>query len=220
MTEQGFSLIELLIAMTIGLVMLALVAGAYWAQTKTGREQQMVVDMQQNMRTAMHLLKRDIKMAGYGMDMDSTFSAATSNTLSFSFVADRDGIDNDSDGATDENGETETIRYRLYDSAVDADAVSDDLQRQPGGSAIAGNIENLEFFYTLADGTRTTAPGDFEDIRAVGISLLARTESPTRPPQNATYTPFSGNSWGPYNDGFERQIVKAVVQCRNMLDRF
>lgn len=215
--SKGFTLIELLVAMAVAAIMMTLIVGAYWAQTQISREQQMVVEMQQNMRTAINFLKRDIMMAGYELDNDNTLITADAANLSFRLLADEDGIDNDSDGTTDEPNEEETIQYSLTDTADDADALNDDLQRQAGGAAIAGNIENLEFFYTLVDGTQTKAPASLEDIRAVGISILFRTAQETRVTNNATYTTLSGDSWA-YNDGFRRQIVRTRVQCRNMLE--
>jgi len=221
----GFTLIELVIAMAVASIMMTLIVGAYWTQTQISREQQMVIDMQQNMRLAMNFLKRDLMMAGYGLDNDETFSTADIDELSFSYAADRDGIDNDNDGTTDEGDEIETVFYELYDALGDGDS---DLRRElrdgpgvvpsPRGQAIALDIEELEFFYTLVDGTQTTAPADFEDIRAVGISFLARTAHETGSTDNQTYTSFSGTDWGPYNDGFQRQIITSMVQCRNMLE--
>lgn len=223
--NKGFTLIELLIAMAVASIMMTLIVGAYWTQTRISREQQMVIDMQQNMRVAMNFLKRDLMMAGYGLDNDDTFETADSDVLEFSYVADRDGIDNDNDGTTDEGDETETVFYELYDAHSDGDS---DLRRElrdgpgdepkPRGQAIALNIEELEFLYTLVDGTTTTDPADLEDIRAVGISFIARTAHETSSTDNQTYTSFSGTEWGPYNDGFQRQVITGMVQCRNMFE--
>lgn len=223
--NKGFTLIELLIAMAVGSIMMTLIVGAYWTQTRISRKQNMVIEMQQNMRLTMNFLKRDLMMAGFGLDNDDTFETADAGRLEFSYVADRDGIDNDNDGMTDEGDETETVFYELYDAYSDGDS---DLRRElrdgpgvvpnPRGQAIALDIEELEFFYTLADGTQTTAPANLEDIRAMGISFIARTAHETGSTDNQTYTSFSGTVWGPYNDGFQRQIVTGMIQCRNMLE--
>lgn len=222
---KGFSLIEILIAMAVASIMMILIVGAYWTQARISREQQMVIDMQQNMRLAMNFLKRDLMLAGYGLDNDETFETADSDVLEFSYVADRDGIDNDDDGTTDENDETETVFYELYDAQGDGGS---DLRRElrdgpgdvpnPRGQAIALDIEELEFFYAMEDGSMTTAPADLEDIRAVGISFIARTAHETSSTDNQTYTSFSGTEWGPYNDGFQRQVITGMVECRNMLE--
>ena len=224
-SHKGFTLVELLVAMGVSGIVMMLVGVSYWMQTQTSREQKLVLEMQQNMRSAVMTLKRDLRMAGFGLDNDNTFTTANQNTLAFSYVAEEDGIDNDGDGTTDEAGEVENIQYSLFDSVVDADGDADDLQRTPAPPpglpeppAIAGNIQNIEFFYTEQDGTQSTNPADNANIRAVGISILVRTESPTRSLDNSTYTTLSGTDWGPFNDRFERQIVTTVVQCRNMID--
>lgn len=69
--KSGFSLIEVMIAMAVASILMIAIGSAYWAQSKTAREQQVVVEMQQNMRAAMHLIRRDIMMAGYDGDVTS-----------------------------------------------------------------------------------------------------------------------------------------------------
>jgi len=224
MGKKGFSLIELLVAMAVASIMMALIVGAYWAQTQAAHDQQMIIGMQQNMRSAMYYLQRDIMMAGYDATPDDTTveptiesanDASGNPELRFTYNADEDGIDNNGNGTIDEPDEVETIHYLLFDA--DADGAADDLRRRPG-APVAGNIEELEFFYTLADGTSTLTPGDPEDVRIVGISMLVRTEDQTRQVNNDVYVSLSGASWGPYNDRVPRQIVKATVKCRNMIE--
>ena len=225
--SSGFTLIELLVAMAVASIVMAMIGSAYWGQTQTSREQQMVVGMQQNMRAAMFLLERDIMMAGYDEDRNNLPAAAvteaTATNFTFQFVDDANtGV---------------TVAYSLYDAGGDGD---DDIGRRinppphpppnPPRYAIAENIENLEFFYTLADGRQSTDPttlappgNTLADIRAVGISILARTSAETRARDNATYLPLSnaqdGTIWGPFNDGFRRQLIVATIMCRNLINR-
>lgn len=227
--NDGFTLIELMIAMALASIIMAAIGSAYWIQTQTSREQQMVVEMQQNMRAAMFLLERDIMMAGYDNDNNNppepTITVAQidgngNSELEFEYIAEDDGFDNDGDGTTDEANELETIHYRLFDSSADTDTLIDDLQRRPGDPPIAGNIEEIEFFYTLADGppTLTPAAADLEDIRAVGISIIARTSAEARGGDTRSFTLLSGTVFNPPNDGFKRQLVTANIKCRNMGD--
>ncbi len=225
--NSGFTLIELLVAMAMSSILMTAVASTYWTQMKTSREQQMVVEMQQSMRAAIYMLERDFMMAGYDDNPDDTFSPTITLAqfdingnpeIGFTLIANDDGIDNDGDGSTDEGGEMETIHYRLYDSSADPDNLTDDLQRQPGGPPIAGNIDSLEFYYTLTDGTQTVTPANPQDIQAVGISILARTANETGTQNSDTYTSLSGVVNGPFNDGYKRQLVTATVNCRNMVD--
>ncbi len=66
-TARGFSLVELMIAMTIGLI----VMGAATSLFKTGMDATMMVteqaEMQQNVRAAVNLISKDISMAGAGL---------------------------------------------------------------------------------------------------------------------------------------------------------
>jgi type IV pilus assembly protein PilW len=223
--NNGFTLIELLIAMAVASIVMAVMAGAYWAQTKITREQQMVTEMQQNMRTAMYFLQRDFMLAGYDPDpndgVEATITLAQLDAngnpeIEFTIYADDDGIDNDGDGIVDNNGELDTIHYRLYDGP-DQDTLPDDLQRQAGDPQVAGNIEAMEFFYTLADGTQVIEPTDPEDIRAVEIFFLVRTEAETSLKESQTYLSPSGVK-NKFNDRFRRQEVSTNIKCRNMVN--
>jgi len=92
-SSYGFTLIELMIAMVIAGIVLAAIYQAYRSQQKAYVTQQMVIEMQQNARSAMTLMKREIRMAGYK-------PAAT------------DGIDNDMppDGSLDNDDDDENGR--------------------------------------------------------------------------------------------------------------
>jgi prepilin-type N-terminal cleavage/methylation domain-containing protein len=74
--NRGMTLIELMIAMVIGLVVMAAIYQVFQSQQKAHVTQQMVIEMQQNARAAISLMKREIRMAGYkpaasdGLDND------------------------------------------------------------------------------------------------------------------------------------------------------
>lgn len=221
----GFTMVELMIALMLTGFVVAMISSAYFTQNASSREQQMIGEMQQNMRAAMFFMERDLMMAGYDADVDDTavnptFTNAQSNTVTFEYNADDDGVDNDGVDGVDNPDEVETITYRLFDSAADADLLNDDLQRQGGGNAIAGNIDFLEFLYTQADGTQSTAvtgQANLNRIVSVGVSMVIRTEDETHRSQQRSYTMLSGAAWMSPADGFVRQIVKNTVQCRNRL---
>jgi prepilin-type N-terminal cleavage/methylation domain-containing protein len=64
--ESGFTLVELLIAMTIGLIILAALSSTFLMQRKIYDVQEQIVEMVQNARAAMDIMTREIRMAGYG----------------------------------------------------------------------------------------------------------------------------------------------------------
>lgn len=204
--NSGYTLIELLVALAVGSIVMAAIGSAFWIQTQTSRDQQLVVAMQQNLRAAMYMLERDIMMAGYDNDRSdppaATIIDATPFRFEFQFI--------------DDTNTQRTVEYTLYDALGDGDL---DIGRSFDGApraAIAENIESIEFFYTLNDGTQTITPADPADVRAVGISILARTGGPVRSIDSQVYTSLSGDSIGPFNDNIARQIATATIICRNM----
>ncbi len=62
---KGFTLVELLLAMGAGLIVMIAIFAAYQNHQRSHVTQQLVVDMQQNARAAMSLMKREIRMMGY-----------------------------------------------------------------------------------------------------------------------------------------------------------
>ena len=63
--SKGFTLVEMLIAMAASLAVLAGIYTAYQNHQRSHVTQQLVVDMQQNARAAVALMKREIRMMGY-----------------------------------------------------------------------------------------------------------------------------------------------------------
>lgn len=61
----GFSLVELMIALTIGLFLVGAMLAVVLSSTSTARTRDRAVDMQTNGRYAIELLKRDIQHAGF-----------------------------------------------------------------------------------------------------------------------------------------------------------
>ena len=64
--ERGFTLVELMVALVIGGIITAAAFTILTTTSKAVRANEQTVDTQQNVRIAMELLSRDIKMAGFG----------------------------------------------------------------------------------------------------------------------------------------------------------
>jgi prepilin-type N-terminal cleavage/methylation domain-containing protein len=65
-SNEGVTLIELLIAMIISAILIAAIYHTFIRQQKTYTVQEQVVDMQQNVRVAINRMMREIRMAGFG----------------------------------------------------------------------------------------------------------------------------------------------------------
>ena len=244
--EAGFTLVELMIALFIsGLVMAALVT-IYTAQTRAYSKHDDVADIQQNLRGALAILPREVRLAG--CDPEETGNpgilVATRNQLQFTLDVRGNAVNaNSADGDTDDADEniayTLTARNTATNNAVPADSdnngiidsggadwnwgntITPSLGRQTGGAGgfqpLADNVEAIEFNYILADGTSTLAPSDPNDIRAVQVSLLARTTNATPEFANSTsYTTASGAVWTPPQDNYRRRLILTTINCRNL----
>ncbi|HOE23135.1 MAG TPA: prepilin-type N-terminal cleavage/methylation domain-containing protein [Smithellaceae bacterium] len=186
--HAGFTMIELLIAMAVGLVLLAAVYSVFLVQNKELRNQEQITEMQQNARMAMEMISRDLMMAGFG-GYNATailprctgtttatnapcvgITAANANSISFAM----DVTDNAGTGGPDGDRDdaNENITYDVYTSGgVPA------LGRKSSTSAsrmpVVENVSALSFTYLPATGT--TATTDLSLIRRVQISITTRT---------------------------------------------
>jgi len=80
--ESGFTLVELLITMTISLIILTALSSTFLMQRKIYDVQEQVVEMVQNARVAMDMMTREIRMAGY-MVVDNAITNQGNNTITF-----------------------------------------------------------------------------------------------------------------------------------------
>lgn len=214
--NDGFTLIELMIAMVVSLFIMISVFSAYSTQRKMYDAQDAIAEMQQNLRYAVTVMGRELRMAGYNASQNcknTGITAATATSVSFTYCVDDDNEDNNGDGVVDEDGESKQITYDLYDAYADG---VNDIGRQVGAlkRALAENIEGLEFIYKDGNNNLT---GTLKDIRSIEISILARSDRVDLGYTDTTnYTTPSGGGWAAYNDNIRRRLLTTTVQCRNM----
>ena len=186
--NKGFTLIELMIAMVVGSIIMAVIYSTYQAQQKSYTTQHLAVEMQQNIRSAISLMKREIRMAGYdpladdGVDNDGTngvddpgessgagIVSAAGNFVQFSFD------DNANSVTTDSN---ESLTYGFTAGDIDLDGIADDgaesLSRIDAGGGttevIAYDIQGIAFAYAFdddGDGQLEVTPGNGNVIWAM-----------------------------------------------------
>lgn len=63
--QQGLTLVELMIALTLGLIVIAVVVGVFLSTSQNGRQNEAIAAVQDNARFAMDSVARDLAMAGY-----------------------------------------------------------------------------------------------------------------------------------------------------------
>jgi len=83
----GFTLVELLVAVTATAIVVAVVYGTFGVQQRVYGTEEQITEMQQGMRVAMEMIARDVRMAGFwGCPGDTAASFKnTLNTASLSF---------------------------------------------------------------------------------------------------------------------------------------
>jgi type IV pilus assembly protein PilW len=221
--NAGFTIIELLVAMVIGGILLSAVSVVFSSQQKSYVLQDQVARMQQNLRAAMQLMEREIRMAGYDPLRTSSagIQVANANIIRFTMdIHDGVGIDDDNEAGLFANGNTndvnEDITYSLLANGnlLKVDAALAALGQPP--QLIAENIDALDFVYF--DGNGVANPADLNDIRSVLITIVARTGRGDRGyVDTQTYQNQLGDAiLAPPNDAFRRRVLTSEVLCRNL----
>lgn len=190
---NGFTLVELLIATSIGLFLLSAAYSIFIIQNKTLNTQEQVVDMQRNVRAVMDMMTRETRMAGYdpagvNADLDSSnnFSGVTASSSQLEIKADLDGNAIVSAG--------ECIIY-----AFDSGCLCITRNVGDGSQILAENIEAFDFQYIDSAGNATTADSE---VRKVRIRIRGRTSIPD---------PGYGD-----NDGYRSYELVSDIQLRNL----
>ena len=153
--SNGFTLIELLVAMAITGIVAGAIFTAFQSQQKSYLIQDQVTEMQQNLRAAMDIMVRDIRMAGYDPTQSSGASISTNSTGIMIQVT----MDINSDSDCSDSNENITYGFsNANDANADgiADAGAANLGRKVGGGGfqpLAENIEALGFAYAYSTGT-------------------------------------------------------------------
>jgi len=191
--EQGFTLVELLVAMAIALVVIGSISSAFVSQRKIYAAQEQVSEMIQNARAAMDIISRELKMGGYDPTGAGIVGVPYSD-LQLQVVADLNGDGDTSDA-------NESIVYKFYDSADPSYPYQ--IKRKTGAGnflPLAENIQSFTFTYWEGDGTTEVTDAAYEDdIRTIKIEVIARTGQPdpnyTHPQNSDGYRTFTLRSY-------------------------
>jgi len=130
LTDQGFTLVELMVAMAISLVVMGAIFLTFKSQQDSYIIQAQITATQQNLRSAMYILTRDIQMAGYYTNFDAD-----------QFTMDWDDLD----------GDNEIIRPLIYARNNVADG---------GGDNIKDNTDVIVIVKASSEEGRQLDPGE------------------------------------------------------------
>lgn len=234
--QYGFTLVEMLIAVSLSLIIMSGVYKVFISQNKAYTVQDQVTEMQQNARVAMDMMTREIRMAGYLAEEWITGASPPSppthdivNVSDFNDPFIQGGptenedieesltnaitFEGDINYTGDSGDRTEMVRYSLNaNSTLVRETWTWDGVSQWGNSGgpqpVAENIHELVLNYYKDDGSEAT---NRADIRLIKIKITARTAR-----EDSGYTggiDLNSN----LNDGTARtRVLTARVKPRNL----
>ncbi|HDP25263.1 MAG TPA: prepilin-type N-terminal cleavage/methylation domain-containing protein [Deltaproteobacteria bacterium] len=145
-SNNGLTLIELMIVLVLSLLLMSAVYLAYQIQHKTSRVQFQVTQVQQDLRAVMEIITTDIRHAGVDPTFTQSIVGIPSNESGSNFL--RIAMDIDEDGSISAPGED--ISYRLNGTNLERfDHISNTLQ------VLAQNVTMFALSYFGETGTGT-----------------------------------------------------------------
>lgn len=230
--KRGFSLVELMVVIVVAGLMMSSVYSLLFTQQKSYQVQEQTLEVQQGMRSGLDLLVYELRMAGYDPDnvAGAGITDAQGTTVTFTMLADDDGIDNDNadgddDEATgaDETDELKTITYGLYTDGGEQYLGRYEAADVTKRSAAIEHVEQLEFRYFDVDGNQTTT---LDDIRSIRFRVLVRTARPDPNYTDSTADYYEDPDldaadtikWtvAAADANYRRRFQEMTVKCRNL----
>jgi len=197
-SDGGFTLVELMIALSVGLILIGAMYGVCAMQSRSFAVQEQVAEMQQNARAAMDIMTREIRMAGH--DPLKTAGAGIVTAGAHSIVFTRDITS--TYGADAADGDTadpdEYMTYQLYTTSG-IQKLGRKSQQTAAIQPIAEHVQSLGFAYYDAGGATTATTAD---IRRIKIAVTVRT---------AMADPDYSS-----NGGYRTYTLTSVVTPRNL----
>jgi type IV pilus assembly protein PilW len=192
-SSQGYTLIEVVVALGLSLFTISAVYSLYVQELKSQAVRENVLDMQQQARVVVDLVSREILMAGFDprgvnrdADLTNDFDGITYDPGKLSIKADLNG-----NGITSDANESIVFIH---------DATAHVLRRNTGGGnqPFGEDIEAFVVDYLDRAGNPTS---DSKAIRQVGITVTARTSK-------------SDSKYGK-NGGFRTVTLHSRITTRN-----
>lgn len=173
-THRGMSLVELLVSMVILAIIMVGVTKYVADQTRTVRQQEMLANTQQNVRSAMDVIVRDLRSAQYDTVNSTstspfrTFQTATPTQVVFYTDLNGNGVINQD--TLQVQNEVKGFRFR----AVAGTGSIDIIRPAPiNWEAMAGDIQTLNFTYFNFLGDSVAVP--LTQITSVRVRIVAMT---------------------------------------------
>jgi type IV pilus assembly protein PilW len=241
--QNGFTIIEVMIAMAISSVLITAVYQTFHSQRRSYIMQNEAAAMEQNLRGSLYLLTKELRSAGYNPKQETieNFRFVTSFPAPDNlFTVNYDGSGGIESNAhftvaftldTDDSGHIESNKNEQIAYKFDKDTKT--LQRfndkQPDitkkWEIVASNIDAVYFMYYDKNKTITSDPAKIEYVE---IAMLARTgKQDSKYIDTTVYTNKEGVKLCPkvsdqcvsdsFGDHYHRRLLTTTIQIRNKI---
>lgn len=222
--QRGFSLVEIMVALTISLILMAGVIQIFLSSRASYRLQNGMARLQENGRFAMDFLSRDIGNAG--------FTTGTAAIAPINSANSTDGGGNVSDAIEiSYQGTTDCLGQAAASPVINRYYVNDtNLMCLGNGNAtpqpLIGGVQNMQILYGQdTDGDNIAnlyvSAGNvtnWASVVSVRIALLLSTVNAVNDQQDTnTYTLLNAPPIGPPNDNLQRRVYTKTIILRNQL---
>lgn len=242
---QGFTLVELMIALAVGLVLVIVVAQLFLGSRRTFTTTDEVSRMQENIRFTYQLLSRTIHLGGYKSSpntrVEDVFNAATPVLVGTegATASDSDGFSIRFQGNSNGTGPADNSTFDCLGLPVAAGVMAVNtftiaLGRNGSNALFCNNgttnaeiipdVENMQVLYGVDNDSNlvvdTYAPAasvpNMNLVRSVRVALLFRSTNTAGLPAPSIRTfDLNGVTFGPFNDNLLRRSVTMTVNMRN-----
>lgn len=180
--NDGFTLVELMVALALSGLVIAAVYKTLSSQQTVYHTQERVVSTQQELRTGLEFLVRELRMAGYNpTTITDTFGITAANVASSGTPASITVVsDTNPLGTAGVKDAEETITYTLSNNLLEKrkDGVAYDSGNSATfGNVVLDNVSALDFVFLGANGWELPTPLVLANIKAVQIGLVVRSAS-------------------------------------------
>lgn len=245
-TQRGFTLVELMIALTISLILLLVIGTVFTSSRQAFRIQEDNARIQESGRFALEILGRSIKQAGYaeipftgfkvaftGIAISGTDGGGAADTITVQYdgaIGDRDCGAGTAVTAADITGGSNIIQNHFNLDAANAQlrcvgavaAVPAAPGAPPIGQPLLDNIEDLQVLYgidTTADQSANqyvAVPGDWNQVVTARVCVLIRSEKTNVVAAGGSYLDCNGAAVAVPAD---RRLRRAYAETFNLRNR-
>ena len=143
--DSGFSLIELLIAMTITITLLGLTSGFLASSFNVRARENQKTDALADAQRALNIMTREIANTGFGLS-NNGIVAADSNETAIRVRANLNAFDSQTT-SNSINDRNEDVKYSLYSAGSDSYIVRLDIGTQNQTTVLANRVDALRIRY-------------------------------------------------------------------------